>query len=205
MAPRTPHAGYLASVAALLLLALPRASQAHCDTMDGPVVTDAREALTRGDVTPVLKWVRPDDEAQVKAVFDRALTVRRAGDEAQDLVDTHFFETLVRLHRAGEGAPYTGLKPGGHTEPAVAAADEALAAGSADELAAHLAAAVKEGVTRQAARVLAAQAAKDRSVEAGREYVEAYVAYVHYVEGVARAIEGGGHDHGAAATAAHVD
>jgi hypothetical protein len=27
------------------------------------------------------------------------------------LADTHFFETVVRLHRLGEGESFTGLKP----------------------------------------------------------------------------------------------
>ncbi|HOB97871.1 MAG TPA: DUF6448 family protein [Verrucomicrobiota bacterium] len=43
---------------------LPRTVQAHCDTMDGPVVLAAKSALGTKDVTPVLKWVKEDAEAE---------------------------------------------------------------------------------------------------------------------------------------------
>jgi hypothetical protein len=85
---------------------------AHCDTLDGPVVQTARTALEKGDITPLLKWVRVEDEKEIKDAFEKTLAVRRKGAEAKELADMYFFETLVRIHRAGEGAPYTGLKPG---------------------------------------------------------------------------------------------
>ncbi|MGH8640573.1 MAG: DUF6448 family protein, partial [Burkholderiales bacterium] len=85
----------------------------HCDTLDGPVVTLARKALETGNVNHVLPWVRPEDEPEIRRAFDHALAVRKLGCEARDLADRHFFETLVRVHRAAEGAPYTGLKPAG--------------------------------------------------------------------------------------------
>ena len=45
---------------------------------------------------------------------------------------------------------------------------------------------------------------KDKSVEAGREFVEAYVIYTHYVEGIHIAImSAGGHGHAEAPTAGH--
>jgi hypothetical protein len=104
-----------------LALAAARPSAAHCDTMNGPVVAAAQTALRAGDVTPVLKWVRKEHEPEVRAAFARTLKVRATGDDARQLADVYFFETLVRLHRAGEGAPYTGLKPAGsEIEPAVA-------------------------------------------------------------------------------------
>lgn len=95
--------------------------------MDGPVILAARAALEQKDITPVLKWVQKDDEGQIKAAFTRTLAVRAKGPEARDLADQFFFETLVRIHRAGEGAPYTGLKPAGTpVEPAIEAADKAI-------------------------------------------------------------------------------
>jgi hypothetical protein len=42
----------------------PGKSFAHCDTLDGPVVATARAALDKGDVAPLLKWVRKDDEKE---------------------------------------------------------------------------------------------------------------------------------------------
>ena len=113
----------------------PTISRAHCDTLDGPVVTEARVALEKGDVTPVLKWVKIKNEDEIKTVFKKALTARSSGKEAKEIADLYFFETLVRLHRAGEGAAFTGLEPAGTIEPAVAAADKAIEVGSVDELA----------------------------------------------------------------------
>jgi len=172
---------------------------AHCDTVAGPVVTEAKAALEKGDITPILKWVKKENEAEVKAAFAKAVAVRAKGPEAKELADRYFLETLVRVHRAGEGAPYTGLKDE-PVEPVIALADKALADGSAaamiKELSAHMAAAVQEKFKH----VLEAKMTKDASVEAGREYVEAYVTYTHYVEALHAAIvSAGGHAHEEAA------
>jgi hypothetical protein len=96
-----------------LALIAPAAAEAHCDSLDGPVITEARAALEAGDVTSVLKWVSQDYEAEIRAAFDHVVEVRKLGGEARSLADRFFFETLVRIHRAVEGAPYTGLKPAG--------------------------------------------------------------------------------------------
>ena len=104
---------------------------AHCDGLDGPVVTAARQAIKTGEVERVLIWVRPQDAAEIKAAFQQTLAVRRLNPQAQDLADRYFFETLVRVHRTGENAPYTGLKPAGRDlGPAIPAADKALESGS---------------------------------------------------------------------------
>ena len=68
----------LSSVAILLIMTLGIVSvaAAHCDTLDGPVIQDARKALDIEDVTPVLKWVRDKDEKVVRASSARALSVR---------------------------------------------------------------------------------------------------------------------------------
>lgn len=185
----------LAAVAATLVLIVPPSAQAHCDTLDGPVVTEARAALETGDVTPLLKWVRPDDEGEVRAAFDQTLQVRMLDETARELADSYFFESFVRIHRAGEGAPYTGLKPTGDSHSPESAADRALAAGSVDDLAARIAEHATAGVRERYAAVVAAQRLAGESVEAGRLYVAAYVDYVHYVLGLHNAIEGaGGHD-----------
>jgi hypothetical protein len=181
----------LATALALGLLAAPPAARAHCDTLDGPVVVDARAALAAGDPTAVLKWVRTADEPEIRAAFARAVAVRAGGGEAAALADTWFFETLVRVHRAGEGAPFTGLKPAGAVEPAIAQADRSLAQGSIDEFAGRIGAHAKAAVTERFDRVVAARAHAGESVEKGREYVAAYVEYVHFVEGVVQAVHRG--------------
>lgn len=160
-----------------------RPAQAHCDTADGPVVADAKVALEKGEVAPVLKWVRPESEAEIKAAFARALAVRGKGPEARALAEQYFFENLVRIHRAGEGAPFTGILPAGTpVDPAVALADEALASGSAEKLVKGIAHHVDEGIRERFARAAAAKKRSDTSVAAGREFVEAYVELTHFVE-----------------------
>lgn len=191
----------LAIIAAIfLVLALPAAVLAHCDTLDGPVVADARVALDKGDITPVLKWVQADDEAELKAAFAKARDVRKLNPEAQALADSYFFETLVRVHRAGEGAPYTGLKPAGTVEPPIAKADLSLEKGNVDELAKAIASHAEAGIRERFQHALATKKHAQESVEAGRDYVAAYVTYVHYVEGIVNAVHTKAH-HGEAAEA----
>lgn len=159
-----------------------RYARAHCDTMDGPVVKAAQAALEKGDVTAVLKWIKPQHEGEIREAFKKTLAVRRLGREAKDLADMYFFETLVRLHREGEGAPYTGLQPAGSVEPVVAASDKALETGSVDELSQEIAHRVAEGIRRRFALAAEKRKHAEENVEAGREFVQAYVEYVHYVE-----------------------
>lgn len=183
------------AVAATLMLIMPLSAHAHCDTLDGPVVSEARAALETGDVTPLLKWVPAEDEGEIRAAFNQTLQVRMFGESARELADSYFFETFVRIHRAGEGAPYTGLKPTGNSHSPESAADRALAAGTVDDLAARIAEHAAAGVRARYTAVVAAQKLAGESVEAGRAYVAAYVDYVHYVLGLHNAIEGaGGHD-----------
>jgi len=171
------------------------AARAHCDTMKGPVIPEAKAALEKGDVTPILKWVKKDDEAEIKAAFAKAVVVRAKGSEAKELADRYFLETLVRLHRAGEGAPYAGLKDE-PVEPIVALADKALADGSADEMLKKMSGHMAEAIKAKFNKALEARKNKDKNVEAGREFVEAYVIYMHYVEGIHAAImSAGGHAH----------
>src|SRR3972149_4228335 len=118
----------MAIVMATLLT--PTVALAHCDGLDGPVVAAAREALKTGDVNHVLIWVRDKDEPEIRAAFQSARSVRRLGSDARNLADRYFFETIVRVHRSAEGAPYTRLKPAGRDlGPAIPAADHALEVG----------------------------------------------------------------------------
>ncbi len=168
-------------VLGVLIWCFPGIAGAHCDTLDGPVVTTAKTALEKGDVTPVLKWVRREDEKEIKELFDRTLSVRRQGKEAKELADMYFFETLVRIHRAGEGAPYTGLKKE-PAEPVIAAADKALEGGSPDDLVRLVTDSAAKGVRERFEQTRQAKKHAEESVEAGREFVAAYVEFTHYVE-----------------------
>jgi hypothetical protein len=166
-----------------MILFLPLSVRAHCDTLDGPVVVDAKQALEKGDATPVLKWVKKADEPQVRIALQKALKVRDKGPEAKDLAETFFFETVVRLHRASEGAPYTGLKPAGTDPgPVVREGDKSLETGSADHLVKHLAHVVSEGIRHRFDLALEKKKHADENVEAGRSFVSAYVDFIHYLE-----------------------
>jgi hypothetical protein len=181
---------FLGILLTLGVLGLTHKVFAHCDTLDGPVVQDAQIALDKGDITPVLKWIKKDAEPEVREAFQTALTERKKSTEAKESADKKFFETLIRIHRAGEGADFTGLKPAGAVEPIVAEADKALESGSSAELIAKMTHHLTNGVKERFERVVETKKHKDESVEAGREYVEAYVQYVHYVEGIHNAVAG---------------
>lgn len=178
--------GVVGLVATLLLMAPPLV-WAHCDTLDGPVVIDAKAALAKGDVTPVLKWVPASGEHEVREAFAKALAVRGKGQEAQDLADTWFFETLVRVHRASEGAPYTGLKAAGAEEETILAADKALATGTVDELVKMVSAAVEHGIRHRFEQTAEKKKHAEHDVEHGRAYVASYVDFIHYGERIYQA------------------
>lgn len=173
-------AGIAAAIA--LTLTLPQLASAHCDTLDGPVIKDARAALEKGDITPVLKWVRTKDEAQIQKTFKQAVAAAKKGAAAKEAGEHRFFETLVKVHRAGEGAPFTGLKPAGAVEPAVAEADKALTDGSADALVKLVTDDVAAGIRKRFEHAAKTYRHKDESVAQGREFVKAYVEFTHYVE-----------------------
>lgn len=185
----------LALAGALIVLFLPLSVAAHCDTMEGPVIKAAQSALATGDVDKVLIWVQPGDEQEVRAAFKEA----RSGS----MTEREFFELLVRVHRAGEGAPYTGIKDSMDAAEAhyVNAADAAIAAGDDTALRSHVLMVVEEGL---ADRFNEVESRKDyKTVAEGQEYVAAYVVYQHYVEGLVAAAEGA-NGHGAeGAHAAH--
>jgi hypothetical protein len=192
MYPNTPRVIVAIATIGLLFSAPP--ARAHCDTLSGPVVTAAKAALATKDLRPLLKWVKPEAEPELRSVFAQALAVRSQGPAARELADRHFFETVVRLHRAGEGAPYTGLKgeaddPGG----LIAASDRALDAQSPDALVRMVTTTVTAGLRERYSRVVETRKHADDSVEAGRTFVEAYVEYVHFVEALQQMVGGGGH------------
>ena len=166
-----------------LFLCLPVVTYAHCDGVDGPVVVAAQKALESGNVDLVLIWVQKKDEQTIKDAFLKTLAVRKFDSKAKELADMYFFETLVRVHRAGEGAPYTGLKPAGRDlGPAVPAGDKALVDGKLEPLAKLLMKTVEEGLHGQFEQAMSRKKFKADDVEAGREFIEAYVQYIHYVE-----------------------
>ena len=180
----------------LAILIMPVNILAHCDALDGPVVKAAQKALETGNPNLVLIWVRKQDEGEVKAAFQNTLAVRRLGPEAKELADRYFFETVVRIHRAGEGAPYTGLKSAGQDiGPAIAAADKALESGSVDELLRMLTETTQEGVRKHFKHATSLKNFNKDNIESGREYVREYVVFIHYVERLYEASKSSTHGH----------
>lgn len=187
----------MSSAIALALLVVAAApARGHCDSLDGPVVKAAQQALAARDVTAVLIWVRAADETEIREAFEQTLAVRTLNQRAMALADRYFFETVVRVHRAGEGAAYTGLKPAGmDLGAAIPAADRAIASGSLSALQTLLRTAFEQGLRSHFDEVMAAKDWRAGDVEGGRRFVKVYVEYIHYVERLHEAIAAAAHGH----------
>jgi hypothetical protein len=149
----------------------------HCDSLDGPVVRAAREGLDREDVEIVLPYVQEAGEGEVRAAFDLVIKARTQGPEAREVADRFFFETVVRVHRAGEGAPFTGLKPAGlDVGPVIPLAERAIESGDVTDLAQFLAGSVQREVAARFAEVIDAKAHVGEGIGAARRYVSAMLA-----------------------------
>lgn len=161
----------------------------HCDSMDGPVVTAARQALETRDVNIVLPFVKKDGEEQVTRAFEAAEKARRYGADAREVADLYFFETVVRVHRAGEGAPYTGLKPAGLGHgPIIPVAEMGIDSGNPDQLKNLLAQHVRDEVQRRFDHLMELKPAVGQDVEHAREYVEAMLGLEVWANNLYRAV-----------------
>jgi hypothetical protein len=170
-------------VALAMSLLLPARVSAHCDGLDGPVVKSARAALEARNVALVAIWVQPQDEPEIRRAFEQTLVVRSLSPQAKELADRFFFETVVRVHRAGEGAPFTGLKPAGRDlGPAIPAADKALEERSLEPLVTLLTDTMRDRLRQHFNEAVTARTYDVGDVAAGREYVRAYIEFIHYVE-----------------------
>ena len=163
----------------------PNDSYAHCDSIEGPVVVAAKKALQTGNVNHVLLWVGADDEAEIKDMFDKVNKVRKINDDVRDLADMYFFETLVRVHRMGEGVGYTGLKQQDfNPAEGIEAADIAIAKNSVNHILAHVDGAEHEKVKHYFSDLQSKRNYEVNDLHAAREYVKSYVHFIHYVEGL---------------------
>ena len=180
----TKHSRVTWAAMAIALLGLtPARALAHCDGLDGPVVKAAQRALETGNPALVLIWVQEKDEREIQTAFEQTLAVRGLSPQARELADRFFFETLVRVHRAGEGAPFTGLKPAGRDlGPAIPAADEAVRTGSVEPIRQLLMDVIQQRLREEFAQVVAAQTFRTDDLVAGRAYIKAYVEFIHFVE-----------------------
>ena len=172
----------------------------HCDSMDGPVVTAARRALEKQDVNLILPYVKDNASADVKSAFEKALRARKSDPAAREVADLYFFETAVRLHRAGEGAPYTGLKPAGlDVGPVIPVAEKAIETGSPDALLRLLTDTLRDEVQDRFEHIKHLRDYRAGDVAKAREYVEAMLGlevYSHHLyQAMMAAAHVGGHEH----------
>lgn len=158
-------------------------TSAHCDSIKGPVVKASKIALETGDINHVLIWIQAKDESEIRSLFSKVLSVRGLNADAKDLADNYFFETVVRVHRMGEGVGYTGLQPGNYKpEEGIEAADIAIEKNSVNDILEHLKEDQHSKVKDMFADLQTKKDFKIDDVEAGREYVAAYVHFIHYIE-----------------------
>lgn len=166
----------------------------HCDSLDGPVVKAAMRGLDKGNVDLVLPFVKVDDEDEIRAAFARSMAARAAGPEAREVADLYFFETTVRVHRRGENAPYTGLKPAGlEVGPVIPVAEGAIESGDPGGLVRLLSDVVFDEVKRRLDHVLALRPAPGASVPEVREYVEAMLGLQVWSNMVFKTLQGDPH------------
>jgi hypothetical protein len=189
-----------AAVAAGLLLGTQNA-QAHCDSLDGPVAKAVEKALETGNIHPVLAYAPAAAETEIRTAFDKSRKVRVLGNDARALADQAFMETVIRLHRAGEGAAYTGLKPADvDYGPVIPAAEHAVATGDLTKLRAVLVNEIEHALHERLAHVRELQKAPlepkaAAEVPHARERVSAELGFVTFAETLRQAVLGKGAEH----------
>jgi hypothetical protein len=176
-------------------------AQAHCDSVDGPVAVAVQKALETGNVNLVLAYAPVSAEAEIRTAFEKSRKVRGLGGDARALADQAFMETVIRLHRIGEGAAYTGLKPAGADYgPVIPAAEYAVATGDLARLRAVLVEVVEHAVRERLAHVRELQKAPLEPKTAAevphtRGRVSAELGFVIFAEGIHQAALGKGAEH----------
>ena len=157
---------------------------AHCDTMDGPLIADARKAMGQNNVNYVLKWVSAANESEIRDAFNLVMKVKGLSPEAKELSEKYFFDTLVRIHRAGEGEPFTGVKPSGTPiDDKVLAADKSIEIGNLSPLKNMVSKDILQELTKRFNKVMSLKNFDVNNVAVGREYIEAYVQFFKFAEG----------------------
>lgn len=168
-----------------------RVTSAHCDTMNGPVVKDAIKAMTENNVNYALKWVPATNEKEIRDAFDLVMKVRGLSPDARELSEKYFFDVLVRIHRAAEGIPFTGVKPTGTpVDEKILAADKALETGNLSPLKGMIEEKDMPDLTEKFQKAMSLKDFETNDVSAGRKYISAYVDFFKFAEGEE---EHGGH------------
>ena len=184
----------LAGIIISFMFILPFAANAHCDSYDGPVIQDAYKALETNNGNLVLKWISPEQEKEIISLFNKTYNLRNGDKEIYQIVEKHFLETLVRLHRETEGAPYTGLKDAGSTKKIIELSDRAIESRDIESLSSLFTAHVGKVLKEKYDHVASLYPQRDISPDKGRAFVKSYVDYTHTLEAIHDILEsGGGH------------
>lgn len=158
-------------------------SHAHCDSVEGPVIKAAQKSLETGNINFVLIWVPEKDEPEIHRLFNKVLQNRGLNSDVNLLLTNYFFETVVRLHRMGEGVGYTGIKDVNFKpEPGITEADDAIALGSLKQISSELPEEKYAELEKYFSEVIQKQNYNTDDLQAGRDYVKSYVHFIHYVE-----------------------
>ncbi len=167
-----------------LLILSTNVTFAHCDTMDGPVIKDAKIAIEKNNINYILKWIQPQDENELKNAFLLAMKVRILNSDAMILADAYLFETLVRLHRSGEGVPFTGVKPSGTPiNEKILAADKSLELGNLSSFKGLVPDELIPELEKRFNKVMSLKDYDENNIMAGRAYIESYVQFFKFAEG----------------------
>ena len=191
----------IAAIAVVGQMLTALSARAHCDSLDGPVAKAVQKALQTGSVNPVLAYAPAAAEAEIRVAFEKSRRVRGINADVQALADHAFMETVIRLHRAGEGAAYTGLKPGGADYgPVIPAAEHAIETGDLSRLRAVLIEEIEHALRERLARVRTLQKAPlepktAAEVPHARERVSAELGFVTFAETIRQAAHGKGAEH----------
>jgi hypothetical protein len=147
--------------------------------MDGPVVSACKMALDTGNVNYALPFVPKKAEEELSLAFEKTVKARKLGVDAAEVADLWFFETAVRLHREGEGASFTGLKPAGlDWGPVVPLAEKDIENEDPTDTIEFLKRMVEEKMLEKFEAVISKKDYQSDDVDAAREYIEAMLNFV---------------------------
>ncbi|TSC76047.1 MAG: hypothetical protein G01um101431_1065 [Parcubacteria group bacterium Gr01-1014_31] len=176
----------------------------HCDTWDGPVIKAAKRAVAENNVAILLPYAPAEAEAELRAAFMKTMAARALGEAAREVAEQWLYETVVRLHRAGEGAPFSGLQPAGlSVGPVIPLAERAIETGDPQPLVDFLTAAVQEQLWNRFHHLEHLQEHAEKSTVEARQYTQAMLGFQVYshqlytcaTDSVHGHGEGGGHRH----------
>lgn len=182
---------YTSLITLLFVLGFSFNSQAHCDRVNGPVAVAAKQALETGDVSKALIWVGDRQTKELRSKFQQSLKAFNHGEESQKLAEQYFMETTVRLHREAEGMPYTGLKPAQPSSEDIQTAEQALNSGDLTPVTDLLTDEIRQKTNELYQDAMEAKDSREQSVEAGRQWVDAYVKYIVYIHSLHQKIQAG--------------